>query len=107
MRIAQRSSVLLFVLLLCAGTVTAAGKNPKPSKPIAKPAASSAKQVDSTPQPAVIRKPTVDIHASPDFASPTVATFKRDASVSVTGQEGLWFKLALPEGKSGFVRVND
>ncbi len=107
MRIVQRSSVLLFVLLLSAGTVMAAGKNPKPAKPTAKPAASSAKQVDSPPQPAVIRKPTVDIHASPDFASPTVATFKRDATVSVTGQEGLWFKLALPEGKSGFVRVND
>ena len=107
MRIVQRSSVLLFALLLSVGSVTAAGKNPKPAKPVQKPEASSAKQIESTPQPAVVRKPTVDVHVGPDFATPTVATLKRDTAVSVTGQQGLWFKLALPEGKAGFVRVND
>ena len=107
MRIVQCSSALLFVLLLGAGTVTAGGKNPKPAKPMEKPVTSSAKQVESSPQPAVIRKASVDAHSGPDFASPTVATLKRDATVTVTGQQGLWFQLALPEGKTGFVRVNE
>ncbi len=57
--------------------------------------------------PATVAKPTVDAHAKPDFASPAVATFKQNAAVSVTGQQGLWFKLALDGGKTGYVRVNE
>ena len=107
MRIAQRSSALLFALLLVTGTAATTGKKPKPAEPVNKPAASSAKQTESNAQPAVIRKPTVDIHGSPDFSSPAVATLKRDATVSVTGQQGLWFRVALPDGQAGFVRVNE
>jgi len=55
----------------------------------------------------VIHKPSVDVHGAPDFASPTVATLKRDAPVSVSGQQGLWYRLQLPSGKSGYVRVNE
>jgi hypothetical protein len=55
----------------------------------------------------VIHKPSVDVHSGPDFASPTVATLKRDTPVSVSGQQGLWYELALPAGKSGYVRVNE
>ena len=56
---------------------------------------------------AVVHKASVDVHASPDFNAPTVATLKKDAQVSVSGQQGLWFRVALPAGKSGFVRVTD
>jgi hypothetical protein len=56
---------------------------------------------------ATVHKATVDVHASPDFAAPTVATLKRNAAIKVSGQQGLWFHVALADGKSGFVRVND
>lgn len=56
---------------------------------------------------AVVHKASVDVHASPDFNAPTVARLKKDAQVSVSGQQGLWFQVALPAGKSGFVRVTD
>lgn len=56
---------------------------------------------------AVVHKPSVDVHGAADLKSPTVATLKRNASIDVTGQQGLWFKVALPTGKSGFLRVND
>jgi hypothetical protein len=107
MRIAQFSSALLLVLLLGTGTTAATGKKPKPAEPINKPVESSAKQTESSPQPAVIRKPSVDVHSGPDFATPTVATLKRDAAITVNGQQDLWFRVALPDGKAGFVRVNE
>ncbi|HET6435620.1 MAG TPA: M48 family metalloprotease [Xanthomonadaceae bacterium] len=56
---------------------------------------------------ATVHKATVAVHASPDFSAPTVATLKRDAAVSIAGQQGLWFEVALADGKRGFVRVND
>ncbi|BCT93087.1 hypothetical protein LYSHEL_21100 [Lysobacter helvus] len=56
---------------------------------------------------AIVHKPSVDVHSAPDFNSPTVATLKRDAKVQVAGQQGLWFQVGTPDGKSGFVRVND
>ena len=55
----------------------------------------------------VIYKPSVDVHSGPDFSTPTLATLKRDAPISVSGQQGLWFKVQLPSGKAGYVRVND
>lgn len=57
--------------------------------------------------PATVAKPSIDAHAKPDFASPTVAKFSKNAPVQVTGQQGLWFQLALDGGKTGYVRVND
>jgi Zn-dependent protease with chaperone function len=57
--------------------------------------------------PATVAKPSVTAHAKPDFASPTVATFSKNAAVKVSGQQGLWFQLALDGGKNGYVRVND
>ncbi len=57
--------------------------------------------------PATVAKPGVQARAKPDFAAPTVAALAQNSSVSVTGQQGLWFKLALAGGKAGFVRVND
>jgi hypothetical protein len=57
--------------------------------------------------PATVAKPSVAAHAKPDFASATIATLKQNAAVSVSGQQGLWFKLALNGGKTGYVRVNE
>jgi Zn-dependent protease with chaperone function len=107
MRTVHLSSALLLSLLLGTGAAAASGSKPKPAEPARKPVESSAGQAAGSPQPAVVRKPSVDVHGSPDFASPTVATLKRDATVTVSGQQGLWFRLALPEGKAGFVRVNE
>lgn len=57
--------------------------------------------------PATVAKPAVEARAKPDFAAPAVAKLDKDAQVNVTGQQGLWFKLALAGGKTGYVRVND
>ena len=57
--------------------------------------------------PATVAKPSIEAHAKPDFASPTVAKFSKNAPVKVSGQQGLWFQLALDGGKTGYVRVND
>ncbi|MEO6154621.1 MAG: M48 family metalloprotease [Thermomonas sp.] len=86
MRIASFSFVLPVVLLL---------------------GATSPALAEHTANSGVISKPTVAVHGGPDFASPTIATLNRDAAVTVTGQDGLWFQLALAEGKPGFVRVNE
>lgn len=56
---------------------------------------------------ATISKPKVDVHRTPDFKSPAVATLTQNASVAVSGQEGLWFKVQTADGKAGYVRVND
>ena len=57
--------------------------------------------------PAVIHKPVVDVHSGPDFAAPKVATLKRNAPVKIAGQQGLWFRVNLPAGGPGFLRIND
>ncbi|HVR81852.1 MAG TPA: M48 family metallopeptidase [Luteimonas sp.] len=57
--------------------------------------------------PAVIHKPSVDVHSAPDFSAPTIVKLNRDAPVKISGQQGLWYQLALPAGKPGYVRVND
>jgi hypothetical protein len=56
--------------------------------------------------PAVVHKASVDVHAAPDFNSPTVVTLKQNEKVDVSGQQGLWFQVSA-QGKSGYVRVND
>ena len=56
---------------------------------------------------AIVHKPSVQVHSAPDFAAPTVATLARDASVKVSGQQGLWFQVATADGKTGYVRVNE
>lgn len=56
---------------------------------------------------ALVHKPSVEVRSAPDFKAPSVATLKRDARIEIAGQQGLWFKVQLAGGKSGFVRVND
>ncbi|MBZ0087977.1 MAG: M48 family metalloprotease [Thermomonas sp.] len=57
--------------------------------------------------PATVAKPKVDVHAAASFGSPTVTTLRNKAAVSIVGQEGLWFKIALDGGQTGYVRVNE
>lgn len=56
---------------------------------------------------ATVSKPSVEVHRGPDFKTPAVATLAKDASVTVAGQQGLWFKVQTADGKTGYVRVND
>ncbi|GAA5006553.1 M48 family metalloprotease [Pseudoluteimonas lycopersici] len=58
-------------------------------------------------QPAQIHKASVDVHGAPDSKSAVVATLKQGAAVDVGGQQGLWYRVSLPSGPSGFVRVNE
>ncbi|HXH01214.1 MAG TPA: M48 family metalloprotease [Xanthomonadaceae bacterium] len=57
--------------------------------------------------PAVVHKASVNVHAKPDFGSPNVATLSQNQQVQIAGQEGLWFKLNMPGGAAGYVRIND
>lgn len=114
MRTLQISSVLFTVLLIAAGNATASGKNPKPavraSKSVAtatKPAQAGNRPAEAVAQSAIVRKPTIDVRAAADLASPSIATLKRDTAIMVTGQQGLWLRVTMVDGKAGFVRVND
>ncbi|GAB3386383.1 M48 family metalloprotease [Lysobacter fragariae] len=70
-------------------------------------AAADASAATITDSAAVVHKPSVDVHSAPDFKAPTVATLRQNDPVKVAGQEGLWFKVSLPAGTSGYVRIND
>jgi hypothetical protein len=56
---------------------------------------------------AQVHKPSVDVHGTPDRKGPVVATLKQGATVEVGGQQGLWYRVSVPSGASGYVRVND
>jgi hypothetical protein len=114
MRSVQISPILMAVVLLCAGNAQATGQNPKHAVRTDHLAAGATKptvQISNPPEAiahaALTRKPSVDVHGMPDFGSPAIVTLKRDAVVTVTGQQGLWLHVTLANGKSGFVRVND
>lgn len=52
----------------------------------------------------VVRKPSVDVYVRPVLDAPKLATLARDATVTISAQQGLWYQLQTP---AGFVRVND
>ena len=56
---------------------------------------------------ATVRKAKVDVYAEPKLDAVKVETLKQDAAVSIAAQSGLWYEVKLPNGKSGFIRVND
>lgn len=58
-------------------------------------------------QPAQVHRATVDVHAAPDISSARLETLQRGTVVQITGQDGLWYRLALEGGTTGFVRLND
>ena len=66
-----------------------------------------ASRAHSAELPAVVQKDSVDVYAEPRFEAPKVTTLPRDTAVKVSGQQGLWYQLSLPEGASGYVRIND
>ena len=58
-------------------------------------------------QGAVVRKAKVDVYAEPKLEAAKIESLKQDTAVSIAAQSGLWYEVKLPNGKSGFVRVND
>jgi hypothetical protein len=56
---------------------------------------------------AVVRKEKADVYAEPKLEATKIEALKRDAAVSIASQSGLWYAVKLPNGKSGFIRVND
>ncbi len=56
---------------------------------------------------ATVHKPKAEVRQAPDFDAPKVADLRRGDSVSVSAQEGLWFKVGLADGASGYLRVTD
>jgi Zn-dependent protease with chaperone function len=100
----------LAVATLCMSGVLLAAAPAKKTK-AAKPAVAAAPAGPTTtpmqPTPATIVKPDVQLHGKPDFASPAVTTLALNTPVTLTGQQGLWFKLDVAGGKSGYVRVNE
>jgi Zn-dependent protease with chaperone function len=82
----MQANRMVALLVLAAGTAVAAG---------------------SAGLAAVVRKPSVTVLSQPDFKAAPVGTLARNAPVQIAGQQGLWFKVAMPDGASGFVRVND
>ena len=56
---------------------------------------------------AIVRKASVDVYAAPRLDAEKVADLKRDATVTIGAQSGLWYEVSLPGGKTGFVRVDD
>src|SRR5690606_36655369 len=57
--------------------------------------------------PAIVHKPSVEARQAPDFSAPVVATLRRNAQEEISGQQGLWYELALPDGGRRRVRDND
>lgn len=57
--------------------------------------------------PAVVHKRTVEVRQAPDFQAPAIATLRRDEQVDIGGQDGLWYRLSLADGRSGYVRINE
>ena len=46
-----------------------------------------------------VSKPSVEVHQGPDFKTPAIATLGQNASVTVSAQQGLWFKVQTADGK--------
>lgn len=57
--------------------------------------------------PAVVHKRSVEVRATPDTGAPAIATLARETRVSIGAQDGLWYRLALEDGRTGWVRVNE
>ena len=47
------------------------------------------------------------MYAAPNLESAKLKKLKQDDTVAIVAQQGLWYELKLPDGTSGFVRVND
>jgi len=56
---------------------------------------------------AVVRKPDVNVYAEANLESGKLKKLKQDETVAIAAQHGLWYELKLPDGKAGYVRIND
>ena len=56
---------------------------------------------------AIARKPKVDVYAEPKLEAMKIAALDQNTAVSIEAQSGLWYEVKLPNGKAGFIRVND
>jgi Zn-dependent protease with chaperone function len=56
---------------------------------------------------AIVHKASVDVHAAPDFHSPTIGKLSQNNPVKISGQQGLWYQIGTANGTPGYVRVND
>jgi Zn-dependent protease with chaperone function len=56
---------------------------------------------------ATVHKAEVNVYAAANLESPRLAKLKKDDSVGIAEQQGLWYAVKLPDGKAGFMRVND
>lgn len=56
---------------------------------------------------AVVRKSKADVYSEPKLEAAKIDALKQDAAVTIAAQSGLWYEVKLPDGKTGFVRVND
>lgn len=56
---------------------------------------------------AVVRKSEVNVYAQPNLEAAKLEKLKQDTTVAIAAQQGLWYTLKLPDGKTGYVRVND
>jgi hypothetical protein len=66
--------------------------------------AAAAEAADLT---ATVRKPDVNVYAVPNLEAAKVKQLKQEDTVVIGSQQGLWYELKLPDGSSGFVRIND
>ena len=67
-------------------------------------AAAAASAADLT---ATVHKSEVNVYTAANLESPRLAKLKKSDTVGITEQQGLWYAVKLPDGKAGFVRVND
>jgi hypothetical protein len=56
---------------------------------------------------AVVQKRSVDVYAEPRLDAKRVGKLKQYAKVTVSAQQGLWYRVSAATGVAGFVRVND
>jgi beta-barrel assembly-enhancing protease len=56
---------------------------------------------------ATVHKAEVNVYAAANLESAKLLKLKKADSVGIAGQQGLWYAVKLPDGKAGFMRVND
>ncbi|MGQ0428635.1 MAG: M48 family metalloprotease [Gammaproteobacteria bacterium] len=56
---------------------------------------------------AVVRKDKSTVYAEPSLEAAKLPALSKNAAVKIVGQQGLWYQLRLPDGNSGYLRVND
>jgi Zn-dependent protease with chaperone function len=56
---------------------------------------------------ATVYRDNVVVRAKPAIDAKSLATLRRSSPIAVDRQEGLWFQVRTPDGKPGFVRINE